>query len=74
MAEQGGQLRVTFNDTSYEFPRNEVQILPLDNITMENLARYVGDRLAEAWKAIDSIDGINVEVSETRGQRAMVTR
>lgn len=64
----GAQLSVSFNKKNYVFPSEDCLILPLSNITSEELARYACERLSTAMKAQQFWTSIRVEVEETRGQ------
>ena len=70
----GEQFSVHFNDKSYSFPAADVTILPVENVSAENLASYFADRLAESGIFEDNVSGINVGVAEGRGQEAWVSR
>ena len=62
-----GHLRVDFADRTYTFPANEVRRMPLRNITVEGLARYIWDGLAPTL-AGTLVHRLCVEVGETAGQ------
>ena len=58
----------------YEFPEDDVMILPVANVTSEELARLLGDSLIERLKQgklADRIGQIAIGVQETRGQAAL---
>lgn len=58
----------------YSVPQQEVHVLPLDNITMENLARYVAQAVHQRFRdALPGLDRLEVTVRETRGQAASAT-
>jgi 6-pyruvoyltetrahydropterin/6-carboxytetrahydropterin synthase len=65
---QDAQLRVSFNRKVYVFPSEDCLILPLSNITSEELARYACERLFDALKEQKFWTSVQVEVEETRGQ------
>jgi 6-pyruvoyltetrahydropterin/6-carboxytetrahydropterin synthase len=65
----GGDLVVSFAERSYRFPENETLQLPLVNVSMELLARWAWDRLAEA-AAGTAVETLTVEIEETPGQLA----
>ncbi len=57
----------------YAFPCEDVRLLPMENITSENLARYVCEEFIRNFKvdhesALSNIISICVSVEETRGQ------
>jgi 6-pyruvoyltetrahydropterin/6-carboxytetrahydropterin synthase len=45
--DEGGQLEVRWKDRLYSFPREDVLLLPLANVTVEELARHLAGRLHE---------------------------
>lgn len=63
---------VTFGKKRYEFPKEDVLILPTVNITSEELARLLAENLAAQLKANPNIQSrlasVTVGVEETRGQ------
>jgi len=63
---------VTFGKKRYEFPREDVLILPTVNMTSEELARLLAENLAAQLKANPKLqsrlESITVGVEETRGQ------
>jgi len=46
--EEGEALEARYLDRVYRFPAGDVRLLPLSNSTVEELARYVGNRLLES--------------------------
>ncbi|MBN8540233.1 MAG: 6-carboxytetrahydropterin synthase [Deltaproteobacteria bacterium] len=69
-----------FNGRSYRFPKDEVRILPVSNITSEELAREFAkclvvrwfDSLSDADRSLlqTNLKWIEVSIEETRGQKA----
>lgn len=66
--EDGASLLVAFNQKSYVFPVEDCLRLPLANITSEELARYVCERLVVSLETQKFWTALEVEVEETRGQ------
>jgi 6-pyruvoyltetrahydropterin/6-carboxytetrahydropterin synthase len=60
---------VSLGPRSYRFPKNEVHLLPLPNVTIEALAQHVWGELAPALPA-PPVRRLRVEVEETSGQSA----
>jgi 6-pyruvoyltetrahydropterin/6-carboxytetrahydropterin synthase len=72
--EDSSNLRVTYRDRFWSFPRDECVLLPIANTTAELLADYIAGRLREAltdrgWKLPRVL---RVEVEESFGQAAEV--
>lgn len=65
-------VRVRFGAKEYVLPLEDVRLLPLVNITAEELARHIGERLLERLKTVPSalarIREIQIGVQESRGQ------
>jgi len=63
-------------DLLFVFPVGDVCILPLANVTTEQLARYLCDRIVDLLPtaAQQSLQVIEVHVEETPGQRATYRR
>lgn len=66
--DEGGQLRVTFGKKTYSFPAEDCLCLPVSNVTSEELARYICERLVTLMADNKHWTGVRVEVEETRGQ------
>ncbi len=68
----GQSMEVTVDDGSrYTIPQQEVIVLPLDNVTCESLAYYIGSELLqcrEEWDAENTVVSMRVWVQETPGQ------
>ncbi len=72
--DDGPNVRVTYRDRFWSFPREECVFLPVANTTAELLADYIAGRLREAmsdrgWK-LPRI--VRVDVEESFGQSAAV--
>lgn len=62
-------LIVNFRERSYCFPKNEVRVLPIRNISVEELSQYLGRELLSVWSDTH-LDALIVGVEETPGQGA----
>ena len=66
------QVRVTYRDRHWVFPREDCILLPIENTTAEMLARLIGERLLPSLKAERNFAAqlLRVEVEEGVGQTA----
>jgi len=64
-----GSLEVRLGERVYRFPADEVVLLPLSNITIEELARHVWELLAPSL-ARTRVRRLRIEVEESAGQSA----
>lgn len=62
------QVHVKFAKKQYSFPLEDTLILPLVNITSEELARHATERLVKAIKDLPAWTSLEVNIEETRGQ------
>lgn len=73
------QIRVSFASKRYEFPLEDVAILPVSNITSEELARHLSEKLVKNLRAADTKFGLDrirkltLGIQETRGQGVFYT-
>ena len=70
-----GQCEIRYRERFYSVPWDEVRILPISNSSAENLAGYIADRILESLGARFprvTLEGLDVEVEETPGQRGIV--
>ncbi len=75
LAEHGGILTAVLGARRYEFPSSEIVLLPVANVTVEALARFLWRRLRNQWAHLrDRIDVVEVTVTETPGQGASYRR
>lgn len=70
---EGAQVSVRFGEKSYSFPSSDSAILPVVNITSEELARYFANEFVARIRKTQSpglklIRKLSVGVEETRGQ------
>jgi 6-pyruvoyltetrahydropterin/6-carboxytetrahydropterin synthase len=72
--EDGSNIRVTYGDRYWSFPREECVLLPIANTTAELLADYIAGRLREAMagRGWNLPRILRVEVEESFGQSAEV--
>lgn len=61
---------VRFNDKRYVFPASDVTVLPIDNVSAENLASYFAGELARSGIFGKNVRSVSVGVAEGRGQEA----
>jgi 6-pyruvoyltetrahydropterin/6-carboxytetrahydropterin synthase len=68
--EQGERLEVEFGDERIPFLRSDVLLLPIENATLEEFARYLLDRLCADPDQLrrDRIAAIELEVFSGPGQ------
>lgn len=68
----GEQIHVRYRDRSWNFPKGDCVLLPIENTTAELLARYIGQRLIVSLKEHHKFSRgiIRVEVEESFGQSA----
>jgi 6-pyruvoyltetrahydropterin/6-carboxytetrahydropterin synthase len=72
--EDGANLRVSYRDRFWSFPRDECVLLPIANTTAEMLAQHIAERLRQemavrGWRVPRVL---RVEVEESFGQSAEV--
>lgn len=63
------QVQCTWNNKNYSFPLTDVQILPLSNITCENLAFWFWQQMKNQLPK--SVKKLSVSVKETNGQESI---
>jgi 6-pyruvoyltetrahydropterin/6-carboxytetrahydropterin synthase len=61
---------VHFSGKRYELPNEDVKVLPLVNITTEELARFIAEELLRKLQgqSLTQLQRISIGVEETRGQ------
>lgn len=67
VARSGDEVEVRFRERRYRFPASEVALLPLENISMELLARHFWRALAAHLGDVPVV-ALAVEIEETDGQ------
>ena len=74
LADEGDHFTATFNDTEMRFLRRDVQTLPLRNITVEELAAYLLDRLTSVEEFVNlPVEHVDLSIESGPGQTAMCT-
>src|SRR5579884_655703 len=71
---QEGQVAVRWRNDSWTFPEGDVVRLPVKNTTVELLAAYIWERIRERLDGAGQWRRLAVEVEETPGQRAGISR
>lgn len=74
LREEGANIRVTYRDRYWSFPREECALVPIANTTAELLADYIAGRLRQAMteRGWQPPRVLRVEVEECFGQSARV--
>lgn len=67
-------VRVQMGPKAYEFPKEDVLLLPLTNISCEALAEYFWENLKKSLKSLKGLGELTVEIRETTGQSASFSR
>ncbi|MDG1499012.1 MAG: 6-carboxytetrahydropterin synthase [Planctomycetota bacterium] len=73
-AQEGGEYEVAYRKRRYLAPAAEIIVLPVNNVSVENLASWIADQLIERFmgKFPDTpLLGMKVSVEETLGQRGV---
>lgn len=72
VSDAGDCFDIKINDGSrYTFPKSEVIVLPLDNVTCESLAYYISTELLQnrdEWDSDHRVSSMRIWVQETPGQ------
>ena len=63
-------LNLNFANKKYSFPLEDVEILDIENITMEELSKLISDKLSDTLMGFT----YTVEIQETTGQSASYTK
>ena len=74
LQEDGPNIRVTYGDRYWSFPRDECVLVPIANTTAELLADYIAGRIRQSMTArgFELPQILRVEVEESFGQSATV--
>lgn len=67
-AQSENQVDVFWNKKRYSFPQQDVKLLPVSNITCENLAQWFWENISSQLPS--SVNFLEVTVQETHGQEA----
>lgn len=70
---QGPQIEVSFQNKRYSFPTEDTIVLPLSNITSEELARFAAMELKKSLSSVAGWKALRVHIEETRGQSVSYT-
>ncbi|MBK9294951.1 MAG: 6-carboxytetrahydropterin synthase [Oligoflexia bacterium] len=65
--------KIIFAKKTYILPVEDVKLVPVLNISVEELSAYIWKRLKKAFKKYPQIKKFSVTVEETRGQRGTYT-
>ncbi len=68
VTKEGFQVVVQFNNKTYSLPQEDTRILPLVNISSEELARWICQRFLEKTPTDIGLKKVETSVEETRGQ------
>ena len=71
-----GTTEIRYQERRYVIPTEELRVLPMNNTSAENLARWVAERLLEKLAARYPdlpIDELTIGVEETEGQQGVFT-
>lgn len=74
VAAEDGQVRVRWRSDTWSFPEGDVVRLPISNTTAELLAGWLWHEVRARLAADEAWTRLTVEVEETPGQRAGITR
>ncbi len=67
------EVEVHFEDRRYVFPRNDTVLMPLNNISSEELARWFAKTLSSQMIDVKSWKRLRVQIEETKGQSVSFT-
>lgn len=70
VAQRAGEVEVTFEERRWVFPEGDCRILPMENTTVEKIARYIGQELLRRLTAAGHTlpESIELGVDENNGQ------
>lgn len=64
-------IEVVFQKKFYSFPKEDVYLMPVVNITSEELAHFFYQKLSKLKNLNKKIQNLRVSIEETKGQRAI---
>ncbi|MEO0336456.1 MAG: 6-carboxytetrahydropterin synthase [Pseudomonadota bacterium] len=64
----GGQVDIKFNQKHYSLPKEDVKLLPVLNISSEELARFMTEKFVEQCPKDIGLQKVEATIEETRGQ------
>lgn len=70
MKELDDNIEIEIRNKRYSFPRDDVCVLPLRNITVEELAFHLGTTILEKVRIMPDWSSIKLRITETAGQWA----
>ncbi len=70
----GDSISVRFGGKRYQFPASDVVMMPLENVSAEELSAYFAEELARSGIFGSNVRSVSVGVSEGRGQEAWTER
>lgn len=70
----GDSISVRFGGKRYQFPASDVVMMPLENVSAEELSAYFAEELARSGIFGSNVKSVSVGVSEGRGQEAWTER
>jgi hypothetical protein len=70
----GKSVAISVHGRKFAFPRGEVVWIPVVNITVEELARVVTERIAKSLRKYPNVKKITVRVGETKEESARKER
>ena len=73
-AQKGGEYELSYRERRYLVPAAEIIILPINNVSVENLASWIVDQLVERFTTAfpeAPLSAMKVSVEETLGQRGV---
>lgn len=68
-----GRTEILVHNRKYELPDEDVALVPAINITVEELARVIAEKLKNALLKYKNVYQITVEAKETEGESAKIT-
>jgi len=74
MVKEDGEYIIKINGKRYVFPEEDVVLLDINQVTTEELARYLLDRVIDDIDFPETIKVVEIGVDESRGQGAWARR
>ena len=72
--ENGDNCEIQFDKRFYSIPKADIRFLPVTNISVEELSRYLCEKLIPVFKSFGNVTELSIQVQETRGQSAKYTK
>lgn len=71
IVELKNSVKVAFGKKEYVFPKEDVKMLPIVNVTSEELARFMSKQISSKFSSKSlSVSELSVTITETHGQSA----